>query len=55
MSDNFQEGERGKSDPQQATSSSWVGWPDLFLLPFEIAGLMVRAVAGVFAALFEAS
>lgn len=56
MSNDFQGGAPGQSDPQQtAQGESWVSWLDLLMLPFEIVGLMARAVAGAIAALFEAS
>ena len=55
MSDDFQQRLPSNSDPERATSSDWGGWLDLLLLPFHFLGLIVRAVAGAIAAVFQAS
>ncbi len=57
MSNDFQDGLPREGDPQQQATNgdSWANWLDLLLLPFEVVGLMVRAVGAAIAALFEAS
>jgi hypothetical protein len=57
MSGDFQNGLPRDGDPQQQATNggSWAGWLDLLLLPFEVVGLMVRAVGAAIAAVLEAS